>query len=170
MGHSSYRKILHCLPDFALFAKQNGVKLIRCAPYHLASNGLAKHFVQSLKMAFLASVNSGLSLQCPTQLSLDSTCDHKRVSSIAVLTDRFGPDWTCFDPIGSRRFQPNKLSRRHSMTRGLSTMSSLWANQSWLRTCVLVRTGYRQSLRRGWDLCLTQWRNLRSDTSIFCGN
>ena len=49
--------------EFALFAKMNGIKHIRCAPYHPASNGLAERFVQSLKMALKASVNSGLPLQ-----------------------------------------------------------------------------------------------------------
>ena len=49
--------------DFAQIAKMNGVKHIRCAPYHPASNGLAERFVQSLKMALKASVNNGLTLQ-----------------------------------------------------------------------------------------------------------
>ena len=49
--------------EFATFAKLNGIKHIRCAPYHPASNGLAERFVQSLKMALKASVNSGYSLQ-----------------------------------------------------------------------------------------------------------
>ena len=49
--------------DFAMFAKLNGIKHIRCAPYHPASNGLAERFVQSLKMALKASVHDGGSLQ-----------------------------------------------------------------------------------------------------------
>ena len=49
--------------DFSHFLKSNGIKHIRCAPYQLASNGLAECFVQSLKMALKSTVNSGLSLQ-----------------------------------------------------------------------------------------------------------
>ena len=49
--------------DFSHFLKSNGIKHIRCAPYHPASNGLAERFVQSLKMALKSTVNSGLSLQ-----------------------------------------------------------------------------------------------------------
>lgn len=49
--------------EFAMFTKLNGIKHIRCAPYHPASNGLAERFVQSLKMALKASVNDGGSLQ-----------------------------------------------------------------------------------------------------------
>ena len=35
------------LDDFAKFAKLNGIKHIRTAPYHPTSNGLAERFVQS---------------------------------------------------------------------------------------------------------------------------
>ena len=49
--------------DFSHFLKSNGIKHIRCAPYHPASNGLEEQFVQSLKMALKSTVSSGLSLQ-----------------------------------------------------------------------------------------------------------
>ena len=37
--------------EFAMFLKQNGVKHIRCAPYHPSSNGLVEWFVQTFKTA-----------------------------------------------------------------------------------------------------------------------
>ena len=37
--------------DFVEFMKKNGVKHIRCAPYHPSSNGLAEHFVRTFKQA-----------------------------------------------------------------------------------------------------------------------
>eukprot|EP00731_Ephydatia_muelleri_P014893 Em0008g613a len=37
--------------EFAIFLKQNGVKHIRCAPYHPSSNGIAERFVQTFKTA-----------------------------------------------------------------------------------------------------------------------
>ena len=49
--------------EFSHFLKSNGIKHIRCAPYHPASNGLAERFVQSLKTALKANVNSELTLQ-----------------------------------------------------------------------------------------------------------
>ena len=49
--------------DFYHFLKSNGIKHIRCAPYHPASYGPVERFVQSLKMALRSTVNSGLSLQ-----------------------------------------------------------------------------------------------------------
>ena len=40
--------------DFQMFLKNNGVKHIRSAPYHPATNGLAERFVQTLKKAIVA--------------------------------------------------------------------------------------------------------------------
>ena len=37
--------------NFAPFVKRNGFRHIRCAPYHPASNGLAKGAVQTFKDA-----------------------------------------------------------------------------------------------------------------------
>ena len=47
--------------EFATFAKKNGIRHIRCAPYHPASNGLAERFVQTFKWAMKASHNDGRS-------------------------------------------------------------------------------------------------------------
>ena len=35
--------------DFANFMHRNGVKHVRCAPYHPSSNGAAERFVQTFK-------------------------------------------------------------------------------------------------------------------------
>ena len=48
--------------EFAVFLKINGIKHTRSAPYHLATNGLAERFVQSLKQGLKASISSGLPL------------------------------------------------------------------------------------------------------------
>ena len=42
--------------------KQNGIKHIKSAPYHPASNGLAERFIQSLKQSLKASANDGRTL------------------------------------------------------------------------------------------------------------
>ena len=49
--------------DFASFMKMNGIKHIRCAPYHPSSNGAAERFVQTFKRAMKAGVGSTLSLE-----------------------------------------------------------------------------------------------------------
>ena len=49
--------------EFQEFMKLNGVKHIRTAPYHPASNGAAERLVQSFKQSLKASASSGLSMQ-----------------------------------------------------------------------------------------------------------
>ena len=44
---------------FAIFMKMNGIKHIKSAPYHPATNGLAERFVQSLKQALKTSLKGG---------------------------------------------------------------------------------------------------------------
>ena len=46
--------------EYASFMKRNGVKHIRCAPYHPSSNGSAEGFVQIFKKAMKAFQNSQL--------------------------------------------------------------------------------------------------------------
>ena len=46
---------------FATFVKMNGIKHIRCAPYHPSSNGAAERFVQTFKKAMKANRESSLS-------------------------------------------------------------------------------------------------------------
>ena len=45
--------------DFACFLKRNGVKHIRCAPYHPSSNGAAERFVKTFKNAMKAGDTHG---------------------------------------------------------------------------------------------------------------
>ena len=45
--------------DFASFLQANGVKHIRCAPYHPSSNGIAERFVRTFKEAMRASGSDG---------------------------------------------------------------------------------------------------------------
>ena len=44
--------------EFKVFLKRNGVKHIRCAPYHPSSNGAAERFVQTFKQAMKASIKA----------------------------------------------------------------------------------------------------------------
>ena len=48
--------------EFAEFLKQNGVKHVKCAPYHPSSNGLAERFVRTFKEAMKAGARDGLPL------------------------------------------------------------------------------------------------------------
>ena len=48
--------------EFATFLKKNGVRHIRCAPYHPSSNGAVERFIQTFKQSMRASENDGRSL------------------------------------------------------------------------------------------------------------
>ena len=48
--------------EFAAFAKGNGIKHIRTAPYHPASNGLAERFVKSFKQSLKTTEDNGQTL------------------------------------------------------------------------------------------------------------
>uniref|UniRef100_A0A1A8MV40 Integrase catalytic domain-containing protein n=1 Tax=Nothobranchius pienaari TaxID=704102 RepID=A0A1A8MV40_9TELE len=58
---------MFCSEEFGVFLKANGVKHIRSAPYHPATNGLAERFVQTFKHALKASRGSA-----PVQQRLDT--------------------------------------------------------------------------------------------------
>ena len=48
--------------EFATFMKMNGIKHIRCVPYHPSSNGAVERFVQTFKRAMKAGERDGLTL------------------------------------------------------------------------------------------------------------
>ena len=48
--------------EFRQFMQGNGIRHIRCAPYHPASNGLVERFVRTFKEAMKAGKNDGLTL------------------------------------------------------------------------------------------------------------
>ena len=52
-----------CSEEFTYFLKVNGVKHIRVAPYHAASNGLAERMVQSFKNFMKSSKGSKMTVQ-----------------------------------------------------------------------------------------------------------
>ena len=48
--------------EFATFLKSNGIRHIRCAPYHPSSNGAVEQFIQTFKQSMKASEDDGRSL------------------------------------------------------------------------------------------------------------
>ena len=48
--------------DFEIFMKNNGIKHIRCAPYHPSSNGAVERFNQTFKQALRATAKDGRTL------------------------------------------------------------------------------------------------------------
>ena len=49
--------------EFSHFMKQNGIKHLRIAPYHPATNGLAEHFIHTFKRAMKAGMKEKVQLK-----------------------------------------------------------------------------------------------------------
>jgi len=89
--------------EFKSFMKSNGIKHIRCAPYHPSSNGAAERFVQSFKRAIKASERADQSF-------------HQRLMN-------FLPCLTCFVPMLKEMWCLNKLIKNFDMTSMLNSGS-----------------------------------------------
>ena len=62
--------------EFSVFMKSNGVKHIKCSPYHPSSNGVAEHLVQTFKRSVKAAEQQGKSVSqriCEFLLSYRNT-------------------------------------------------------------------------------------------------
>lgn len=79
---------------FALFLQHNGVKYVRTAPYHPATNGLAERFVQTFKSAMQASATSA-SLNARLQNFLLLYCNTPHATPTQLLIHH--PLCSCLD-------------------------------------------------------------------------
>ena len=78
--------------DFAVFLNSQGVCHMRSAPYHPATNGLAEHFVQSLKQG----LKTNLSFQLPLSTRLHNfllTCCSSVHSTMVVTPSSLFLKW-----------------------------------------------------------------------------
>ena len=142
--------------DFARFMAENGVKHIRSAPYHPASNGAAEQLVQTVKQALRAGHQSGV----PLEQSLASFLLRYRSTPHATTGV---PPCTLFlnrtlrtrldlltPSIGARvkdkQTQQKKYSDQHRKERKLSIGQTVWARNfregpRWVRAVVSDRSG-----------------------------
>ena len=70
--------------EFKRFMKGNGIRHIRCAPYHPASNGLAERFVRSFKEAMKAAKHDGLR-ELTVYISNYSSCHDTSITNSLFL-------------------------------------------------------------------------------------
>ena len=118
-----------CADEFAVFCKMNGVKHIRCAPYHPASNGLAEWFVQTFKRAMKAEqlINNGSTTGSLTSRSLTNAHHmprHKKhlagcswAGVYEPRLDHLRPN--CADRVQSKQSQPKTTHDRQARAREL---------------------------------------------------
>ena len=142
--------------DFSHFLKSKGIKHIRCAPYHPASNGLAEHFVQSLKMALKLTVNSGLSLQHHFSNFLLKYCSTPHATTgvspsslflhcqIRTRLDLIRPDYS--SQVLAKRAQQNVQHDRRAQEREFCVEQSVMAcnmhpGPDWVPAVVIERLG-----------------------------
>jgi len=87
---AKYGLPVHCVSDngpqfrseeFVYFLEMNGVKHIRVAPYHAASNGLAEQMVQSFKNQGRSAVGSATYWQLLTDIPVNQPSYHWKNTS-----------------------------------------------------------------------------------------
>ncbi|CAB4040584.1 G- coupled receptor GRL101 [Paramuricea clavata] len=142
--------------EFQLFLKTNGIKLITTAPFHPATNGQAKRFVQSFKHAMKCEKQSASQLKTNMAKFLLAyrNSPHSTGESPSVLF--LGrPLWTRLDLVKPDLQRNSKVMNRqidqagrkgHSPTRQLSIGQTVMARNysgkdKWLPGIVRAQTG-----------------------------
>ena len=110
--------------EFQTFMKRNGIRHVRCAPYHPSSNGLAEWAVQTFKEA-MKKTKSDIDVRIVRFFFIQNhtTCNHRPVLSIVtsetstqISIDQMVPD------VGSR-VQKNQECQKMDHDRGVKVRS-----------------------------------------------
>ena len=105
-----------CSEEFTRFLKMNGVKHVRVAPYHAASNGLAERMVQSFKNHMKFCKGSKLSIQQRIENFLLMYLLTKHPTTGSLFCDAsFELGYPSFVQMWERRSWIHRLSRRQHM-------------------------------------------------------
>ena len=142
--------------EFAQFMRANGVKHIRCAPYHPASNGAAERLVQTVKQAVKAGHRSGM----PLEQTLASFLLHYRTTPHATTgvtpsslmlgrelrtrLDLVMPEVA--ERVHTKQTQQKEYHDRHSQAQKLDVNQPVWARSfregpQWVAVVVQDRLG-----------------------------
>ena len=131
--------------EFAQFLKANGVKHIRCAPYHPSSNGLAERFVKTFKQAMKTGEHHGTPLK--HRLLRYRTTPHATTNrtpsslflngEIRTRLDLLKPN--CADQVVTKQSQQLHNHDNHAKARDLIIGQQVMTrNGSW---CIVERQG-----------------------------
>ena len=140
---------------FAEFMKQNGIKHIKCSPYHPSSNGLAERFVQTFKQAMKAGKSDQMSVDrkmaefllgyrsTPHATTNQSPSSLFLKREIRTQLDLLKP--CCSDHVLKQQSQQVKQHDRHAKLRELKIGQSVWARDfrtgNWIPGTIVNRRG-----------------------------
>ena len=142
--------------DFKQYLEANGVKHIRCAPYHPASNGLAERFVKTFKTAMLIAERQGTpqELRLPNFLlsyrSTPHATTNRTPSSLFLQRElRTRLDLlrsSCADHVTQQQAQHSYYHDSHAITQEFSVDQDVWAKNfrsgpKWSSGVVVKRNG-----------------------------
>ena len=142
--------------EFASFLDRMGVKHIKTAPYHPASNGAAERMVQSVKRGVRAGMANGVSLERALQaflLQYRSTPHATTGLTPSVLMlgrdirtrlDLLRPE--LLERVEGRQAQQTKYHNQHCKRRELAVGTAVWARNwregpAWVRGHIRETTG-----------------------------
>ena len=123
--------------EFKKYLEANGVKHIRCAPYHLASNGLAEWFVKTFKTSMSVAEHQGMprELWLPNFLLSYRSTPHATTNcspsslflqrELCTRLDLLRP--SCADHITQKQAQQSLHHDSHARTREFSDGQGVWA-------------------------------------------
>ena len=146
--------------ELSAFMRENGVKHIRCAPYHPASNSLAKRFVTSMKTALKTNFKS-LPSRLANFLLTYSSSPHATTKTAPCSLILHRPLRTPLNLLLSDRHGQvvrSQSRKKTHMTRKQGFVNSWLAKECWQETYVVERIGYLPQWSRELDLCPTWWR------------
>ena len=112
--------------EFATFMKTNGVKHIRCAPYHPASNGAVERLVQTFKKAIKTGRDTNLALASfllsyrttPHSTTNETPCKLFLGRSLRTRLDLLLPN--CEHTVSKRQADQKTAHDKHSKPRQLN--------------------------------------------------
>ena len=118
--------------EFAAFMKSNGIKHIRCAPYHPASNGAVERLVQTFKKAMKTSTDTSFALA--SFLLSYRTTPHTVALLTKLLVSCFWDriyilGWIYCYQIVKRQSLNDKQIRKQGITNILNYVNLQWERQ-----------------------------------------
>ena len=143
--------------EFSMFLRLNGVKHIKCAPYHPALNGAAKRMVQTMKQSLKAGISQGISIeQSLTKFLLQYCITPHAITGVSPSSLLLGRDirtrLDLLHPDVTLRVQAKQLSqkdtvdqhrRAHEFSIGQQVMArNFHSGAKWIAGTIIDQQGH----------------------------